>query len=396
MNEIVAAKVRQAVSLLNEFDLPMWIVQFARETYDLRQPVTDLAVGTTVTWPSAFVVCKSGETTAIVGTGDIENVRQVGAYQNVVGYVTDVGPPLLQLIQRFEPERIGVSYSEQDEGADNITHGMYLALQQILAGTPYVDRLCSAEDVLVPLRARKVEAELNAIRQSIASTLDMFALIHNSLRLGITERALQELVHARIDSAGMVAAWDREYDPAVNFGPETSSGHAPPGLVVLEPGMLVHVDLGVKLNGYCSDLQRTWYVLRPGENRPPRDVSQAFETLRTALEAGFKALKPGTVGHEVDSVARQVLRAAGYDEPEFALGHQLGQSSHDAGALLSPQWPRYGGRPAVPIEESNVFTLEFALRTSAGTVGLEEDVVVTADGAEYLAPPQIELTCLTL
>jgi Xaa-Pro aminopeptidase len=158
--------------------------------------------------------------------------------------------------------------------------------------------------------------------------------------------------------------------------------------------MLVHVDLGVELDGYCSDLQRTWYVLRNGESTPPDEIEKAFDALRTSLEAGFEALRPGVPGHSVDAAARRVLMEAGYDEPEFALGHQLGRSTHDAGALLGPRWARYGSRPDGLIEAGNVFTLEFAVATPAGSIGLEEDVLVTGDGAEYLSRPQMGLICL--
>jgi Xaa-Pro aminopeptidase len=79
------------------------------------------------------------------------------------------------------------------------------------------------------------------------------------------------------------------------------------------------------------------------------------------------------------------------EEGGFALGHQLGQSTHDGGCLLGPRWPRYGNRPEMTVEEGNVFTLEYALPSPAGTIGLEEDVVVTENGAEYLGTPQTEL-----
>lgn len=396
MNEIVVAKVRQAADLLREFDLPLWIVQFARESADNRQPVTDLAVGASVTWPSAFVVTASGTTTAIVGTGDVDNVKGVGAYREVIGYVKDIGPPLLDLLGRENPSRIGLSYSQSDESADNVTHGMYLMLQDLLSGTEWAARLESAERILVALRARKVPSEIERIRESVEITLGLFEKIEDSLQVGMTELELQSLVHRAIAEAGLTVAWDEGFDPIVNFGPESAVGHAPPGTTRLERGMLVHVDLGVKQLGYCSDLQRTWYVLKAGEAVPPAEVQRTFDTLRQALHAGFEALQPGVAGYVVDAAARLVLTDAGYEEPAFSLGHQLGQSAHDAGALLGPRWPRYGNRPEMLVEEGNVFALEFGIKTSAGIVGLEEDVLVTATGAEYLAPPQTELVCLAL
>jgi Xaa-Pro aminopeptidase len=268
---------------------------------------------------------------------------------------------------------------------------MYRMLQQTLARTPYADRLVSADRLAVALRGRKVEEEVARIRRAIGVTEDLLIDIERMLRPGVTEREVAEFVHGRVHEAGMEMAWDRRYCPVVNFGPESSFGHAEPGKIALEPGMLVHIDLGVMLDGYCSDLQRMWYVLPDGETDVPREVSRPFEILRRSLDAGFSALLPGVEGWEVDAAARQVLVAADYDEPQFALGHQLGQSTHDGGGLLGPRWPRYGSRPLMPVEEGNIFTIEFALPTPAGSIGLEEDVLVTAHGAEYLSRPQSEL-----
>jgi Xaa-Pro aminopeptidase len=112
------------------------------------------------------------------------------------------------------------------------------------------------------------------------------------------------------------------------------------------------------------------------------------------MQAGFNALRPGVSGWEVDAAARSVITQAGYAEPEFALGHRLGQTAHDGGCLLGPRWGRYGTRPEMKVDAGNVFTLEYALPSPAGPIGLEEDVLVTSTGAEYLSRPQTELVCL--
>ena len=394
MDEIVAAKVEQAIALLQEFHLPVWIVQFGRETYDHPQPVQHLMVGTSVTWPAAFLISARGRTVAIVGTGDVDNVQSVGAYEDVVGYVKDIGPDLRRVLDEMSPLRVGLSYSTNDDAADNLTYGMYLLLRSCLEGTPYADRIVSADQLLVTLRARKLAIEVERVQESIGVTLDIVSRIEGLLRPGVTEQRVATVVHEWIRDFGLETAWEAAYDPIVNFGPEAPFGHAGPRDTSLVPGMLVHVDLGVKRAGYCSDLQRMWYLLRPGESEPPPVVLEPFRTIVRSMEAGFSALRPGVLGWQVDAAARAVLVAAGYEEPKFALGHQLGQSTHDGGCLLGPRWPRYGNRPDMEVEAGNIFTLEYALPSPAGTIGLEEDVLVTTAGAEYLSPPQTELTLL--
>jgi len=78
-----------------------------------------------------------------------------------------------------------------------------------------------------------------------------------------------------------------------------------------------------------------------------------------------------------------------------ALGHQVGRNAHDGGTLLGPRWKRYGSLPDGQVEEGNVFTLEPNLMTEHfGRISLEEDVVITATGCEFLSTPQQELICV--
>ena len=76
----------------------------------------------------------------------------------------------------------------------------------------------------------------------------------------------------------------------------------------------------------------------------------------------------------------------------YALGHQLGRAAHDGGTVLAPRWDRYGASPRGPVEAGNVFTLEYGTTVPGrGYIGLEEDVLVTADGVEWLSTPQRDL-----
>ena len=199
-------------------------------------------------------------------------------------------------------------------------------------------------------------------------------------------------MHTEVAARGLGYAWGREHCPAVNAGPDKDVGHSAPGELRTRRGELLHIDFGVSHEDYCSDLQRVWYFLDDGETVPPEEVQRAWEALWVAIDAGAAALRPGVAGWEVDGAARESLAAAGFPEPKYALGHQLGRSAHDGGTLLGPRWDRYGSAPLGRVEEGNVFTLEFGTAVPGrGYIGLEEDVVVTADGVEWLSTPQREL-----
>jgi len=119
---------------------------------------------------------------------------------------------------------------------------------------------------------------------------------------------------------------------------------------------------------------------------------RAWDALWAAVDAGVAVLRPGVAGWEVDAAARESLTSAGFPEPMYALGHQLGRSAHDGGTVLAPRWDRYGAAPFGIVEEGNVFTVEYGTAVPGrGYIGLEEDVLVTSDGVEWLSTPQREL-----
>jgi Xaa-Pro aminopeptidase len=127
----------------------------------------------------------------------------------------------------------------------------------------------------------------------------------------------------------------------------------------------------------------------------PSEVQHAFETVRDAIQAASEFIEAGSVGHEVDSIARNHVLAQGYEEYQHALGHQIGRQAHDGGTILGPLWDRYGDTPKGAVEVGNAFTLELNVRTEEyGQVSLEEDIIITKKGCEFLSRPQMEILCL--
>jgi Xaa-Pro aminopeptidase len=382
---ILQEKAEQVRPLLHETGLDCWLI-FVRETEIHPDPGHELVVGTGVVRNSAFLFGAGGERLAIVANFDTAGVKSAGVFQDVIGYDEDIRKDLLGALARINPQRIGLNYSTDDVTADGLTHGQWLLLQTLLQGTPYLDRLTSAAPLLSRLRGRKTASEVERVRRAITVTEEIVAWLTPQIEPGLSERQVGDLVHAEFQRRGVGPAWPFEACPVVNTGPTSEPGHAAPrDDLHVERGHLVHLDLGVRLDGYCSDLQRTWYVRRRGESGPPEDVRRACATVVRAIEAGAAILRPGVRGHEVDAAARRVVIEAGYPEFKHGLGHGLGRAVHDGGTLLGPSWPCYGRTIEGVVEAGNIFTLELGVMTAAGFVGLEEDVLVTESGCAFLS-----------
>jgi Xaa-Pro aminopeptidase len=391
---LIKEKLEQAAALLGEFGVDCWIT-FTRESEINGDPTLVFLAPGPVTWHSAFIVSADGRRRAIVGLYDRKGIEELGAYDKVVGYVTGVKEPLLEYLRELDPRAIAVNYSKGSEICDGLTHGMFLTLRDFLAESGYADRLVSAEKIVSALRERKSATEIAFMKEAVRATLEIYAATAGFVAPGKTEKEIADYMLAEVEKRKLQRAWAEATCPAVFTGPETAQAHYAPTDRRVERGHVLNMDFGVKVNGYCSDMQRTFYILREGEKTAPEDVMKGFRTIVKAVEDSRRAMKPGVPGLEIDAVARTIVLEAGYAEFPHALGHQVGRFAHDGTALLGPNWEKYAQKPFQKLEEGMVFTLEPRLTVPGkGVVTIEEMVVVSKDGAEYLGPPQTELVLI--
>ena len=389
---MIREKMQQAAAILREKGLDLWMV-FGRESHTAKDPCADMVVGTGYTWQSAFLIHCSGRTVAIVGSLDAAEVEKRGDYGQVLGYVGGIRDTLVGLLDELQPKSIAVNWSLDDVMADGLTHGMYLQLEKIMEGTPYFGRLCSAEGVVSALRGRKSSEELRRIRRAVEETDALYEELCRHLKPGMTEKEVAAKLAGLAAAKGYEPAWSPEHCPSVFTGvPREGQAHTGPTDRRIERGDVLNMDFGLKIDGYCSDLQRTWYVCREGETEAPPEVRKGFQTVADSIAAAAAAAKPGTAGWVVDDVARQLIVSRGYPEYPHALGHQVGRSAHDGGVLLCPQWERYGKVPWQTIEEGQVFTLEPRLPIEGfGVATVEEMAVIGPAGAEFISKVQKEI-----
>ncbi len=368
-----------------------WLI-FVRETAMAPDPAFKLVVAGDVVWESAFLFHKNKERTtkeAIVGNFDVQAEQRKALWDQVTGYVQGISEPLRQKIATINPEEILVNFSKDDVAADGLSHGMFLKLKEV-----FHDReLHSAQQIVETIRSVKTPTEIELIKKACQITEEINKKVTSQLKPGMTEIEIQTLFHQEMDRRGVLEAWQRDACPAVDAGPEKEMGHVGPTNLKLREGHTLHNDFGVKYRGYCSDIQRMWFL--GSKNEIPEQLEHAFQTVHDAISSAADAIFPGKKGMEIDKIARDFVVSNGYDEYKHALGHQVGKFAHDGGTILGPLWERYGKTPLGEIKEGNVFTLELYVSTKDfGMVSLEEMIKVTENGCEFIIPRQDDWICV--
>lgn len=392
--KLVEQKTDQAVEILNELNIDLWLT-YVRKTSEIHDPsLYFLLEDTWLTWQTVFLISRNGRKIVICGRYDAPNLEYLGIYDTIIGYDESIKDDLLKVLEELNPNSIAINFAEDNVAADGLTHGMWLRLNKMLENTPYKEKLISSDNVLAALRGRKILTEVERIKKAVEISERGHKRLADSVKLGMNEKDLEKILLDFTKENNVTVS----YPPLINIGSETTIGHGRGSAdIVLKPGDLINIDYGVFYEGYASDIQRLHYVLRENENLPPQEVQDAFKTVIKAISTGAENLKPGVKGWEVDFAARKVITDAGYEEFKHALGHQVGRCVHDGGCLLGPMWEKYGQSVMYEVEEGQVFTLELHVFVeNHGFCSIEEDVIVTKDGCEFLSKRQLELPLLKL
>src|SRR5512139_621897 len=171
---LIQEKADQAIEILKEQQTDIWLT-FVRETSGVRDPALDLIIGPNdLTWQSALLLTRKGEKIAIIGNLEKDALQRLGVFDEILGYDKSIRELLCQTITRINPDRIAVNTSRNNVHADGLTHAMREILLEYLNGTPYAERIVSAEPVINALRGRKTPAELGRIRRAVEITDEIY------------------------------------------------------------------------------------------------------------------------------------------------------------------------------------------------------------------------------
>lgn len=269
-----------------------------------------------------------------------------------------------------------VRYSDAQDGV--------AMLAQLLEGTVAVDKSFPAR-FLLPLleknphlkltvgtvidevKAIKTAEEQQKMAEASRRNDAVMAKVASLIQVGKSEAALRD----EIDALFRACSQGNSFDTIVAYGDHAADPHGIPGDRVLKEGEAVVVDMGCIVDGYCSDMTRTFFVGRNTEQ-------EIYDTVRKANLAGIAAVRPGIPFKAIDLAARKVIEDAGYGEYFIhRLGHGIGMEVHEPFDVSATD--------EVIVQEGMCFSIEPGIYIP-GRVGIriEDLVCVTKDGCRVL------------
>jgi len=305
---------------------------------------------------------------------------------------------LKKFVEERDPKRIGINMSERIGAADGLTYTCYLSLVKAL-GEKYASRLVSAEKLVCDFRSRRVAKEIVLYGKA------------GELTRQLMERALSnEVIIPGVTTLGDVSWWMADQLLALGHNPRGGR----PGVIypkrnnssdyIIQRGDLLSMDWGINMMNFYCDVKRISYVLREGETDLPPTIKDAFEHGKKVRKILRKEVKTGHRGIDILEHLYLKLEEAGYqrqevedrvsDSPniEVTIGwHSVGNWGHGVGPAI---WTEKPLRREMVLKPTHLMAFEFFMYVPLPEwngkklrLGLEDDVVITENGVEWLYPP---------
>ena len=303
---------------------------------------------------------------------EIAEAKNAGWPYEIIGYSDTENP--WELVQQKMVSRVADIHKVAIE-KEHMTVERYEQLKMIFSDI----QMISVESKLRQLRLKKDPSELKSIQEACALADYAVEAGIAEISEGKTEMKVLAAIEYALKKKGVL---EMSFSTMVLTGVNAASPHGTPGNTKIKKGDLVLFDLGVVVDGYCSDITRTvaYHDITTEQER-------IYQTVLTAQVEALKAIRPGVSCSEIDLTARNIIASSGYGEFfPHRLGHGLGISVHEYPSLTETN--------PLPLEEGMVFTVEPGIYVpKIAGVRIEDDVIVTSSGSQVLTkfPKELQI-----
>ena len=331
---------------------------------------------------AAAIVCDAANQKGLVGFGCDNGRLCVSADGETVFYtdfryipaakreapwlkVRDISRFDAKAVQRPRTGRYRIGY----EGAIPATR--YLAFRKMFRAAAFVD---VGEDLLL-LRAVKTPAEIAKVAAAAALNDRIWREARREMKPGMTEKEIQRIIRAWMNALGDGEA----FETIVCVGKNAAECHHVPDDTVWKRGEPLLVDMGVKLDGYCSDMTRCIGGASGRRKGIPSRYDEIYSLVLGANQAAIAAAKPGITGKQLDAVARHIIAKAGFGKDfGHSLGHGVGLEIHEL--------PVASKRSKTVLKPGMIVTIEPGVYLEGDLgVRIEDLVLITQEGCEVLS-----------
>lgn len=291
---------------------------------------------------------------------------QLQAEQEVRGFKIKIySRGLLALLKKLLPK---LEVKNLAFETDYLLHSTHLSFEKAFRKIGI--SLTPLSGVIEKMREIKDADEIKAIRKSVALNEQVFQTVFSQIRPTMSEIEVALAIEQTMRRLG---AESTSFDSIVASGDNSALPHAVPTRAKVVENRPLTIDMGLVLDGYCSDMTRTFV---PG--KASKKYKKIQRVVREAQLAGLAAIRPGITGKEADRAARDVIEHAGYGKYfGHSLGHGVGLQVHEA-----PRLSRIGTRKLKP---GMIVTVEPGIYIPGwGGIRLENMALVTEDGCEDL------------
>lgn len=282
--------------------------------------------------------------------------------------------PMTDTLKKVLLER-GVKYVGIEK--DYLTVAAYHDLVQSIEEVDFLPVICPC----LYQRRIKSEQEILLLKTAIEIADKAFLHIIDFIHVGQTEKEAAFELEFFMKRLGSEC---NAFETIIASGERSALPHGVASSKTINQGDLVTLDYGAVFQGYHSDMTRTVAI----KNAHKRQA-EVYELVKTAQEAAIKGIQPGMKAYEADSIAREIIKNAGFgDNFGHGLGHGVGLEIHEG--------PRLAPSDETVLEPGMVVSVEPGVYIPGwGGVRIEDLILITSNGCEVLTKSPKDLLVIS-